>query len=294
MYIKLGSINLQYYQETNDWIILGEILDSGMSFEKPVLVRTTNELDIWFGKDFKDYSYMQELINMGIVLYLYKPTSNKTIGGTDYIDLDNYVEDDKVWLRNVELGWISKVVESPESYKFRYNDGTEIKTIGFKVSPESDLVVIEDIGNRQYCTEDIVRKELITPINQISRIFKNPIKFHVFNSEDLWIYDKGEIIDTELLPQNLNLTSSSFDNRDTLIVSSPNDTLEFTYLDYNSEEDIFGIFIILCFVGLIIIGTQYQKFVGKYNNDYQNESLTNYLLLDSLKKDEDYPSVTDF
>ena len=107
MYIKLGSVNLQYYQETNAWMIMAEVLDSGMSFERPVLVRTTEELDIWFGKDFPDYSYMQELLNMGVVLYLYKPISTKTTGGDDYIDLDEYTEDSSVWLRDVELDWIA-------------------------------------------------------------------------------------------------------------------------------------------------------------------------------------------
>jgi len=243
MYIKLGSINLQYYQETNDWIILGEILDSEMSYEKPILVRTTEELDIWFGKDFKDYSYLQELLNMGIVLYLHKPVSNETIGGEGYIDLDNYIEDNEVWLRDVELEWVGKVVLSPEKYKFRYNNGTEIKVVGLKVSSGGDLVVVEDAGGREFCTEETVRKELLNPINQISRIHKKPIKFHVFNSEDLWIYKDGGIFDIELLPQNLNLTSSSSDNRDTLIVSTPGlDTIEFTYLDYNSETNSFGVY----------------------------------------------------
>ena len=85
------------------------------------------------------------------------------------------------------------------------------------------------------------------------------------------------------------------------IINEVNDTLNGTvFLELDNESKsgilsyIFGIFIILCFVGLIIIGTQYQKFAGKYNNDYQNESLTNYLLLDSIKKDDDYPSVTNF
>ena len=214
-----------------------------MSYEKPILVRTTEELDIWFGKDFKDYSYLQELINMGIVLYLYKPTSSETIGGEGYIDLDNYVEDDEVWLRDVELEWIGKVVKSPENYKFRYNNGSEIKTVGLKVSSGGDLVVVENIDGREFCTEETVRKELLDPINQISRIYKNPIKFHVFNSDDLWIYKDGGIFDIELLPQNINLTSSSSDNRDTLIVSTPElDTISFTYLDYNSETDSFGIY----------------------------------------------------
>ena len=114
MYIKLGAINLQYYQDTSDWVILGEILDSGMSYEKPILVRTTDELDIWFGKDFKDYSYMQELINMGVVLYLYKPISDQTSGDDSYIDLSKYIENKDIWLRDVETEWIGKVIENPE------------------------------------------------------------------------------------------------------------------------------------------------------------------------------------
>jgi hypothetical protein len=185
MYIKLGSINLQYYQETNDWIIMGEVLDSGMSYEKPILVRTSDELDIWFGKDYKDYSYMQELVNMGVVLYLYKPISDKTTGGNNYIDLDAYTEDDTVWLRDVETDWVGKVVSSPEDYKFKYNTGDEIEEVGFKVDTGGNLVIISEVGGREFCTLGIVREELP---EQISKIYKNQIKFHVINSESLWIY----------------------------------------------------------------------------------------------------------
>ena len=242
MYIKLGSINLQYYQETSDWIILGEILDSGMSYEKPILVRTTEELDIWFGKDFKDYSYMQELINMGVVLYLYKPTSNHTSGDDSYIDLDRYTENDSVWLRDVELEWIGRVVENPEKYKFKYNNGSIIKEIGLVKDGSGGLSITENVTERSLCTEETARKELLTPINQISKIYESPIKFHVYNSEDLWIYNEGEIVDIELLPQNINLTSASGNNRDTVIISKPGEVIEYTYLDYNEESDEFGIF----------------------------------------------------
>ncbi len=231
-YIKLRSINLQYYQETNDWVIIGEILDSGMSYEKPILVRTTEELDIWFGKDFEDYSYMQELINMGIVLYLYKPVSEKT---TNDDVLSEYIVDDNVWLRDVELEWVETVLRSPLKYKFGYNNGTEIKDVGFIPILGRGLVVTENVMRRTYCTKEIVRKELLSPINQISRIFERKIKFHVYNSEDLWIYKDGEILNTSLLPQNLNLTSKSENNRDTIVISSPEDQLKYTYLDYNNE-----------------------------------------------------------
>ena len=239
MYIKLGLINLQYYQETNDWIILGEILDSGMSYEKPILVRTTEELDIWFGNNYKDYSYMQELINMGVVLYLYKPVSKETTGE---VDLDSYTENNNIWLRDVELDWVSKVVGDPEKYKFKYNNGTRIVVVGLKKDSSRGLSVVEDPEDREFCTEEVARKELLTPINYFSEIYKNLIKFHVYNSEHLWIYNEGKIVDTELLPQNINLTSISDNNRDTVVISSPEDDLEFTYLDYNYETNEFGIF----------------------------------------------------
>lgn len=238
MYIKLGSINLQYYQETNDWMIIGEVLDSSMSFERPILVRTTEELDIWFGKDFEDYSYIQELINTGIVLYLFKPISEETSGDDSYIDLDNYIEDDSVWIRDTEISWLNLILRDPEKYKFQYNNGEEILIRGFKVNSSGGLSLINGVSNREFCTSEIMREELPS---QVSKIYKTAIKFHVFNSESLWIF-KDEILNVDLLPQNINLTSISSNNRDTLIISSPNDTIDYTYLDYNSESDEFGIF----------------------------------------------------
>ena len=65
--------------------------------------------------------------------------------------------------------------------------------------------------------------------------------------------------------------------------------------NYNSGffNYLFGLLIIISFVFLIIYGTQYKSFI-KFDNDYQFESLTQYLLFDQKKKDDDYPSVTEF
>ena len=65
MYLKLGRQNLQYYQDTSDWVIMAEVVDSSLSFETPILVRNTDELDIWFGRNFPDYNYMKELVQNG-------------------------------------------------------------------------------------------------------------------------------------------------------------------------------------------------------------------------------------
>ena len=78
MYLRLGNTNLKYNSSRNDFIVFAEVIDSRMGYESPVLVRTTDELDIWFGKDFKERSYLQELLKMNITLYLTQPISNNS------------------------------------------------------------------------------------------------------------------------------------------------------------------------------------------------------------------------
>ena len=228
MYIKLGTLNLQYYQDTNDWMIMAEVIDSSLSFEDPVLVRTTDELDIWFGRGFSDYNYLSELIQMGVVLYLYKPTKTQTTGGLDdYIDLSRYKENEGIWLRDVELDWISEVITDPEAWKFEYTDGL---IVGFKVNQETGKItsLTTNVEGREFCTLERVRDEL--PV-QIAEIYNTNPSFHVYDSEDLWIYYEDDILDTSLLPQNINQTSTSLDNRDTLVLTSPIDPYKFVYLD---------------------------------------------------------------
>lgn len=80
MYIKLGSTKINYNQQTTyDYIILAQVIDSSLSFEKPVLVRNIKQLDIWFGTEFKDRDFLKELLEIGVTLLLYKPTSPESI-----------------------------------------------------------------------------------------------------------------------------------------------------------------------------------------------------------------------
>ena len=62
MYINLGNTNINYSTSLDDYIIVSEVVDSQLSYENPVLVRTKDELDIWFGKDFSDRNYFDELL----------------------------------------------------------------------------------------------------------------------------------------------------------------------------------------------------------------------------------------
>lgn len=106
MYIILSSTKLNYINKApSDFIILSEIVDSSLSYEKPTLVRSVEQLDIWFGKDFKDRSYLVELLNMGVTLYLYKPVSADVLSDNidDYIDIDKCTRDNGVYNSVLEI-----------------------------------------------------------------------------------------------------------------------------------------------------------------------------------------------
>lgn len=99
MYIKLGSTKINYISpRTDDFMILSEVVDSSLSYHKPVLVRTTEELDIWFGDSFTDRDYFLKLLENGIVLYLYKPIQViPNTSSSDYIDYSDYEIVDEVF-----------------------------------------------------------------------------------------------------------------------------------------------------------------------------------------------------
>lgn len=99
MYIKLGSTKLNYISpQTDDFMILSEVVDSSLSYHRPVLVRTIEELDIWFGDSFTDRDYFLQLLESGIVLYLYKPIQDiPDTTSPNYIDYSGYEVIDEVF-----------------------------------------------------------------------------------------------------------------------------------------------------------------------------------------------------
>lgn len=168
MYIKLGSTKINYISpQTDDFMILSEVVDSSLSYYRPVLVRTTEELDIWFGDSFTDRDYFLQLLESGIVLYLYKPIQDiPDTTSSGYIDYSGYEIIDEVF---------NNISDIEEKY----------------------------IGENKY--EKIFR--LISEHKYTEIIF--------LKIEDIEI-------STELdkLPQNLNFTSNSQNNRDTLVLLS--------------------------------------------------------------------------
>ena len=79
MYIKLGSTTLNYPSiPYDDFMVFSEVIDSQVGYEKPILVRTIEQLDKWFGRDFTSRDYFEELINSGVTLLLTKPLGSYT------------------------------------------------------------------------------------------------------------------------------------------------------------------------------------------------------------------------
>ena len=73
---------------------MAEVVDSEMSFEKPVFVRTVSELTLWFGTDFKDFNYLRELVASGNTLYLFRPIlDEERASGKNYIDYSTFLDD---------------------------------------------------------------------------------------------------------------------------------------------------------------------------------------------------------
>ena len=126
MYIKLGTTNIKYLTDQDDFMIFSEVVDSGLSYERPVLVRTSDELDIWFGRSFSDRDYLAELLESGVTLFLYKPIADEVNDkGDNYIDYYSYEEDPRLYYNEYEL---PEKGESEKKYKLISTNGIFIDT----------------------------------------------------------------------------------------------------------------------------------------------------------------------
>lgn len=122
MYFKLGKTKINYsVQDHDDFMIYTEVVDSGMSYEKPILVRTAEELDLWFGTEFKERDFFRELLSSGITLYLYGPLSEKPDKSfLGYVDYSDYIDVPKEYFYQVTL---PEEGESKKIYKVIEDSG---------------------------------------------------------------------------------------------------------------------------------------------------------------------------
>jgi hypothetical protein len=96
MYIRLGKFNVSYSPETlNDtFMIFSQVVGSQLAYEKPRVISSTRQLDVWFGKDFPEYSYMSELLSNGASLFITKPLQDENSDlNNEGIDMTQYYEE---------------------------------------------------------------------------------------------------------------------------------------------------------------------------------------------------------
>ena len=227
MYINLNSIRIQYLQDINDYIILSEVVDSGLGYEKPVIVRNQDELDIWFGKNFTDYDYLSELLERKISLYLYKPVTPEKIKDDQYIDLSDYTPSPetyptpetlpssgdpstKYWVGGLRIDWDS------------LEDGGEVETYPEEPDPDTKYFLIPED-----CWVTNMGGQWITSRDEIGCWY-------------IWILDSWT--SEKDLPQNTENTTVSQENRDTLLIPTPEYTGNIIECNPEYHEQRLGVF----------------------------------------------------
>ena len=98
-FIKLNQQKLNYQQQEkqpDDIFILSDIVDSTISPEYPKIIRTTDELAIYFGTNWDQYDYYIQLLSSGISLLLYKPLlGNQEVDSYEIKTLDGFPDNPK-------------------------------------------------------------------------------------------------------------------------------------------------------------------------------------------------------
>ena len=285
MYIKLGSTKLNYRnQGTSDFIILSEIVDSSLSYEKPVLVRTTEELDIWFGENFTSRDYFIELLKRGITLFLYKPVNPKpNTLSPDYISYSDFDTNEILFL-NVDdaLSWIEPrrpEVSTLSARATRLSKNTnslyvdlETETLYLpegRVDEDNELLIL---GSNDYNSsgegdsDDINISISLVPKDVYHMLYKIISDGGEYMEDgisyDLAIYQNNELVFLNALPQNLDTTSDSINNRDTLAIFNRNEYLSPLYNSCSTEN----LFLVNSHSDLneVIDKIDYNKFSNNY------------------------------
>ena len=90
MYIRLGKSQISYEpSNVDDFMTITQVVSASMSFERPAIVSMKTQLTALFGESFPEKAFLEELIDWGAVLYLYRPISTKDDHNQEgYIDLE--------------------------------------------------------------------------------------------------------------------------------------------------------------------------------------------------------------
>ena len=241
MYIKLGDTNIRYNSSVReDYMIIGEIIDSPMSYQSPTLVRSIQDLDIWFSKSFPNRNYLKELLNSGNTLYLYKPVStNSTSNSEDFVDYSKYnlcnLFDNNISLDIIE-NFLQIFKDDIEGFKLKVLNKEETNYDYYIWSELENKLIINNSSNLECLNEDLlIHYSDLASLNLIKSTdnFKIP---YLNSSVNFWIWNGERFVTTSSLTQNLNNSSESLNNRDVLRVCNLDNEIAYAYPNYDSFE----------------------------------------------------------
>lgn len=150
MIVKLGRTAIKYNTtENDDFLIISCIPTSSMSPDKPTFIRTAQDLRLNFGEEFPEYSYLVELLEQGVTLYVMGPTEEtENENQENYVKLEGYADgfwiDQDVKDYNLAGYLVQPLPTSPSSpnliYRVIDNDGIKI---GGPTGKYSEMVYVE-------------------------------------------------------------------------------------------------------------------------------------------------------
>lgn len=202
MYIRLGKTKINYTSpDYDDFMIFAEVPDVSMSYEKPILVHTKDELDIWFGRNFKDRDYFDELLESGVTLFLYKPVSEEPNKyQTNYIDYSTYVNEKGIYYLEDNSQIMGEVIG-------------EFSFVGLPEEGDNGILykVIHDDGKYE--------------------VGLNSLRYDLL----IWLEDCHDYIDVEDLTQNTGVNSASLSNRDVLRICKVDSDISYCYPKFGEQ-----------------------------------------------------------
>ena len=199
MYIKLGSTKINYISpQTDDFMILSEVVDSSLSYHRPVLVRTIEELDIWFGDSFTDRDYFLQLLESGIVLYLYKPIQDiPDTTSPNYIDYSGYEVIDEVFNNISE---IEEKYTGDSKYEkiFRLISGYKYTKIIFLKDLETSIELSKLPQNLNFISNSQNNRDTLVLLSNSGYLSPS------FNNSSDTLFEKGDSTELKTDLSNIN------------------------------------------------------------------------------------------
>lgn len=202
MYIRLGKSNLinDPNKENSEFFIVSQVVDSQLGYEKPIIVKTKEQLDTWFGKDYSDYNYLSSLVDQGISLYISKPITSVNSGyaeeSTTFYS-EEIVDPVNTFQNGVTIKNLPKIGEENIIYKVIDPQGTE----SFRLSSGEIINYTKKTYSKEFSMYTVPQDTRISDKNRDTLVvFKSdcPIKYctpsynpNIITPKNYYIYREG-------------------------------------------------------------------------------------------------------